>query len=200
MKTIMKSVLCLVLIAAAFGSLPAKTLFAWSSGPPAYRTGAPGDEGTCNADGCHNSFPLGSGSAKFSISGPSAYTPGKAVKIEVSFSDSGGKLHGFEMTAVDADGNRVGKFKNIGSTTRVISPNDPARGLEKKDKGKYIEHTIKGSKKKSWKVKWTPPASASGTITFYAAGNDANGDGKNSGDYIYTTTLEIAAESSASGQ
>lgn len=197
MKIINKSTLGLILIIVALSSLFTKTLFAWSSGPPAYRTGAPGDEGTCNADGCHNSFSLDSGSAKFSISGPSAYTPGKAVKIEVSFSDSGGKLHGFEMTAVDADGNRVGKFKNIGSTTRVISPNDPARGLEKKDKGKYIEHTIKGSKKKSWKVKWTPPASATGTITFYAAGNDANGDGAYSGDYIYTTTREIPA---ASGQ
>ncbi|HHT9145764.1 MAG: choice-of-anchor V domain-containing protein [Candidatus Brocadiaceae bacterium] len=200
MKYFNKSVFYFIVNVAILLIVLTKTLFAWSSGPPAYRTGAPGDEGTCSADGCHNSFPPDSGSAKFSISGPSAYTPGKAVKIGVSFSDSGGKLHGFEMTAVDADGNRVGKFKNIGSTTRVISPNDPARGLEKKDKGKYIEHTIKGSKKKSWKVKWTSPASASGTITFYAAGNEADGGGTNSGDYIYTTTLEIAAESSASGQ
>lgn len=200
MKYFNKAVFYFIVNVAILLIVLTKTLFAWSSGPPAYRTGAPGDEGTCNADGCHNSFLLDSGSAKFSISGPSAYTPGKAVKIGVSFSDSGGKLHGFEMTAVDADGNRVGKFKNIGSTTRVISPNDPARGLGKKDKGKYIEHTIKGNKKKSWKVKWTSPASASGTITFYAAGNEADGGGTNSGDYIYTTTLEIAAESSASGQ
>ena len=199
MKTIMKSVLCPVLIAAAFGSLPTKTLFAWSSGPPAYRTGAPGDEGTCNGDGCHNSFSLDSGSAKFSISGPSAYTTGETVRIEVSFSDSSGKLHGFQMTALDADGNNIGKFKAIGKTTQVIPPKD-YRGLKKEDKGTYIEHTLSGNKKKSWKVKWTPPASASGTITFYAAGNDANGDGKNSDDYIYTTTREITAASAASGQ
>ncbi len=197
MKTIMKSVLCLVLIAAAFGSLPAKTLFAWSSGPPAYRTGAPGDEGDCNS--CHNSYTLDSGSAGFSITGPASYSPGETIRLEVSFDSSSGKLHGFEMTALDADENRIGKFKAIGKTTQVIPPKD-YRGLEKKDKGKYIEHTARGSKKKSWKIKWTPPASAAGIITFYAAGNDANGDGKNSGDYIYTTTLEIPAASAASGQ
>ncbi|MBM2835365.1 MAG: hypothetical protein HW406_2526 [Candidatus Brocadiaceae bacterium] len=129
MKYFNKAVFYFIVNVAILLIVLTKTLFAWSSGPPAYRTGAPGDEGTCNADGCHNSFPLGSGSAKFSISGPSAYTPGKAVKIEVSFSDSGGKLHGFEMTTVDVDGNRVGKFKNIGSTTRVISPNE---GLKKR--------------------------------------------------------------------
>jgi len=103
------------------------------------------------------------------------------------------------MTALDADGNNIGKFKAIGKTTQVIPPKD-YRGLKKKDKGTYLEHTSKGNKKKSWKVKWTPPASATGTITFYAAGNGADGDGTKSGDYIYTTTLEIAAESSSSEQ
>ena len=197
MKLFNKFVFCFIVNVAILLIVLTKTLFAWSSGPPAYRTGAPGDDGTCNS--CHNSFSLGSGSATFSITGASTYTPGKAVKIKISFSDSGGKLHGFEMTALDADGNNIGKFKAIGKTTQVIPPKD-YRGLKKADKGTYIEHTSKGNKKKSWKVKWTPPASATGTVTFYAAGNEANGDGAYSGDYIYTNTLEIAAESSSSEQ
>jgi len=194
MKTIVKSVLGLVFVSSVFCGLPAKSALAWSSGPPAYRTGAPGDEGACNS--CHSTYSLDSGSAGFSITGPDSYRPGETIRLEVSFDSASGKRHGFEMTALDADENRIGKFKAVGKTSQVIPPGD-YRGLEKADKGKYIEHTAKGSKKKSWKVKWTAPASASGTVTFYASGNDANGDGKNSGDYIYTTTREIPA---ASGQ
>ena len=83
---------------------------------------------------------------------------GKAVKIKVAFSNSSGKKHGFEMTALDANGNRVGTFKKIGNTTQVISPSDPARELDKADKDKYIEQSTKGVKKKSWIFNWTPPA------------------------------------------
>ena len=196
MKYFNKSVFYFIVNVAILLIVLTKTLFAWSSGPPAYKTGAPGDDGACNS--CHNSFSLGSGSATFSITGASStYTPGKAVKIKISFSNSIGELHGFEMTALDADGNNIGKFKAIGKTTQVIPPKD-YRGLKKADKGTYIEHTSKGNKKKRWKVKWTPPASATGTVTFYAAGNEANGNGSSSGDYIYTTTLEITAASSTS--
>lgn len=196
MKIINKSTLGFLLMIVALSSLFTKTLFAWSTGPEAYRAGAPGDKGTCNDSGCHNSYSLDSGSAEFSITGPVSYTPGETIKLKVSFGNSSGKLHGFEMTAIDADDNQIGKFKTIGKTTQVIPPND-YRGLKKEDKGTYIEHTRSGNKKKSWKVKWIAPANAAGTVTFYATGNEANGDGAYSGDYIYTTTREIPA---ASGQ
>ena len=199
MKIINKSTLGLILIIVALSSLFTKTLFAWSTGPEAYRAGAPGDKGTCNDSGCHNSYSLDSGSAEFSITGPVSYTPGETIKLKVSFGNSSGKLHGFEMTAIDADDNQIGKFKTIGKTTQVIPPND-YRGLKKEDKGTYIEHTRSGNKKKSWKVKWIAPANAAGTVTFYATGNEANGDGAYSGDYIYTTTREIADASATSGQ
>ena len=199
MKIINKSALGFVLMIVALSSLFTKTLFAWSTGPEAYRAGAPGDKETCNDSGCHNSYSLDSGSAKFSITGPASYTPGETIKLKVSFGSSSGKLHGFEMTAIDTNDNQIGKFKAIGKTTQVIPAND-YRGLKKEDKGTYIEHTRSGNKKKSWKVKWIAPANATGTVTFYAAGNDANGDGTNSGDYIYTTTREIPDAPTASGQ
>ena len=163
-------------------------------GPPAYRTGAPCDnEMTCNADICHNSSSLNSGSAIFSIKPPTAYSAGKTVKIKVAFSNSSGKRRGFEMTALDANGDRVGTFKKIGKTTRVISSSDSTRGLNEADEGKYIEQSTKGVKKKSWVFKWTPPSSATDPITFYAAGCDADGDAMASNDYVYTTTAEINA-------
>ncbi len=192
MKIMNKLVFCLG-FNIALGSVFVSTAFSWSSGPPAYRTGAPGDIGTCNAEGCHDSFDLNAGSAVFSITGPDTYVPGKTIRIRVSFKESSGDLHGFEMTALDADDNRIGRFRSIGKTTQVIPPND-FRGLERKDKGKYIEHTIRGNKKKRWIVKWKAPSNADGTITFYAAGNEADGNGSQSGDFIYTAVKEINAE------
>ena len=192
MKILKKSIVCVMLNAAFYG-LITNTVSAWSSGPPAYRTGAAGDNGTCDAEGCHNSYSLNSGSAIFSIKPPTAYSAGKAIKIKVAFSNSRGKKHGFEMTALDADGNRVGTSKKIGNTTQVLSPSDPARELDKADKGKYIEQSTKGVKKKSWIFKWTPPSSATDPVTFYAAGCEADGKGTAGDDYVYTTTAEINA-------
>src|SRR3972149_7581725 len=182
MKIINKSTLGFVLTIVALSSLFTKTLFAWSTGPEAYRADAPGDKGTCNDSGCHNSYSLNSGSATFSITGPASYTPGETIKLKVSFGSSSGKLHGFEMTAIDADDNQIGKFKAIGKTTQVIKPND-YRGLKKENKGTNIENTGSGNKKKTWKVTWMAPANATGTVTFYAAGNDADGNGTYTGDY-----------------
>lgn len=187
-KSVMRFVLSCILYI-----LYANTLYAWSGGPPAYRTGAPNDIGTCNDVGCHNSFELNSGNAIFSITGPDTYIPGKFIKLEVSFTESSGTLHGFEMTALDANNSRVGKFKKIGKTTQVIRPND-FRGLSAADKGKYIEHTVAGNKKNMWKVRWKAPSNATDPITFYAAGNDANGNGNSTGDFIYTTTKNINRE------
>ena len=192
MRILKKSIICVALNAALYGLLT-NTVLAWSSGPPAYRTGATGDKGTCNADSCHNSYSINSGSASFSIVAPTAYTVGKAVKIKVVFGNSSGKKHGFEMTALDASGNRVGTFKKIGNTTQVISPSDSARELDKADKDKYIEQSTKGVKKKSWIFKWTPPSSAADPITFYAAGCDADGNSAADNDYVYTTTAQINA-------
>jgi hypothetical protein len=190
-KFLQLNVLRIVWSVALCSSL-ANTLFASASGPLAYYTGAPNDLGTCNTDECHNSFSIDSGSAIFSITGPTVYTSGKTVKLTVSFSNSSGKRHGFEMTALDADGNRVGTFNKIGNTTQVIPPNDH-RGLDQADKGKYIEHTFKGIKKKTWNLKWKAPDNTTGTVTFYAAGCEANGDGVATDDYIYTATTEITS-------
>lgn len=176
----------------ALSGFPGNVLFASAIGPVAYSTGAPNDNGTCNADDCHNSSDLNSGNAAFSITVPGTYTPGKTMKITVSFLGSDGGKHGFEMTALDASGNRVGTFKKIGNTTQVIPPND-YRGLEQEDKGKYIEHTFKGTKKKSWKMKWKAPIGVTDPITFYAAGCEANGDGNATNDYIYTATAETSS-------
>jgi hypothetical protein len=61
----------------------------------------------------------------------------------------------------------------------------------------YIEHGIESTFAgqtggASWTFNWTAPAGDIGPVIFYAAGNQANNDGTNNGDQIYTartTTL-----------
>ena len=193
MKVVNKSVFCFalsILSIVGTSSLFVAPLYAFSGGPPPYVTGAPGDA-TCNASGCHNSFATNSATGViFSIApvkGPAVYKPGKTVKLKVAFTNTSiANLHGFEMTAVDPSGNKVGTFKKIGMFTQVIPR------LPKKDKGAYIEQTLQGSKKKFWIVKWTAPIGTPKIpVTLYAAGVDANKDGRETGDYVYTTTLVV---------
>ena len=43
----------------------------------------------------------------------------------------------------------------------------------------------------TWTFKWTAPNTCSGRITFYAAGNAANNDRNDTGDFIYTSATSI---------
>ena len=43
----------------------------------------------------------------------------------------------------------------------------------------------------SWQYQWTAPAASVASVTFYAAGNAANGTGNTSGDYIYTQSAIV---------
>ena len=66
----------------------------------------------------------------------------------------------------------------------------------------YVEHTTDGIiptqfGSKSWTFTWTAPNPTAGRVDFYAAGNAANGDGTNSGDYIYTATASTFPGSSS---
>ncbi|MBM2834368.1 MAG: Branched-chain amino acid transporter, amino acid-binding protein [Candidatus Brocadiaceae bacterium] len=162
-------------------------IFAYSSGPPDGRTGSPADGfQTCNDIGCHNSYPLNSGSAIFSLSAPTSYTLGETLSISISFGNSSTLKHGFELSALDANNNHVGTFSSVDGDGNTQTSN-----------GDYIKHTSAGSSQSgnaSWNVQWTSPTSeVQNPVTFYAAGNEANGDSTNQGDYIYTTTTQISS-------
>ncbi len=103
----------LIIIAAvsafiAFYNFPAKykKAGAASAGPSASRTDAPG-ENNCTA--CHSDFPLNSGTGSISISGVSAnYLPNQPISITVRTSQEDAVIYGFQMTAVDSVGRKVG--------------------------------------------------------------------------------------------
>ncbi|MDR4507907.1 MAG: carboxypeptidase regulatory-like domain-containing protein [Candidatus Brocadiaceae bacterium] len=160
-----------------------KIAFAFSVGPPDGRTGSPEDDfKTCKDIGCHNSFPLNSGDAVFTISPPNHYTRGEMLSIIVFFENSTSAKHGFQLSALDADNNHVGTFNSVDENTQTGN-------------GDYISHTFTGSNQSGnarWTVEWTAPSiQVRDPVTFYAAGNEANGDGTHDGDFIYTTQTDI---------
>src|SRR5215510_3045621 len=156
---------------------------AFSSGPPPSQTGAPG-ESTCAS--CHFSFPLNSGPGTFTITGlPATYSSGQEVDITITLTQSNRARYGFEVTALTDSGAQAGTLIVTDSARTQIAP--PSGGRT------YIEHTSSGTapsatNQGSWTFKWRAPATGAGRVTFYAAGNAANGNFSPDGDFIYTTT------------
>jgi len=167
----------LLVLAYAAGTL----LMAFSAGPPLAHTGAFG-EATCIE--CHSGNALNAAGGTFSISDvPQNYTPGQTYPIQVSISKSGQQRWGFELAArVASSGQQAGSLTPTNANTQVTT----LGGIQ------YITHTstgtFLGSSQGTWTFNWTAPTTAVGPILFAAAGNAANGNLSNNGDFIYTTT------------
>jgi hypothetical protein len=147
-------------------------------GPPPGKTGAPG-EGTCNE--CHGGAkppPLKSAAPQaLAITAPAKYTPNQTYDVLVTLT-GGGKIWGFQMTSL-AGVLAAGTFANASPLTQVVEEGGR----------QYIQHTQSGTffnqqGGAQWNVKWTAPGEDVGVVTFYAAGNQGNGDGTSSGDLI----------------
>lgn len=189
----------IVFTASWFGAAPEGDLVqASSTGPSASHTGAPG-EASCVA--CHNTNPLNTGGGAVTISGlPLNYKPGQQIPLTVTTAREGGVIFGFQVTALDG--------RNLQTGTFTVPSQTPAQmqivtGIVGGNQRKYIEHTGEGViptqlDTKSWTFNWTAPSSRVGKITFYAAGNAANSDGTNGGDYIYTSSASTLAGTSLS--
>ena len=158
-----------------------------SNGSPLMNTGSPGDgsNNTCAKSGCHagtiNAFP---GSVAIDVSGIPAggYAPGETYTIGVTVAESGRNTFGFQATAENSTNSKMGDFI-AGSGTR----------LEFTD---WITHSV-NSGTGTWSFSWKAPNS-SDDITFYAAGNAANGNGNSIGDHIYTSSVTVSKDIFAS--
>ncbi|MFL6336846.1 MAG: CHRD domain-containing protein [Pyrinomonadaceae bacterium] len=156
---------------------------AYSSGPPAGYTHAPGE---LDCADCHTTPAQSSGTLTLGV--PDRYTPGQTYDITVTHAsgDATRVRWGFEMTALDSADQKAGAFAPSDDLTRVVGGEGPFPARE------YIEHTSKGTfpgqqNGAGWTFKWTAPSEDVGPVTFYLAGNQANGDGNSSGDNIYFT-------------
>src|SRR5262245_9910562 len=192
MSTKRTKVTCLILFFAVFlwvllsGQQTIRTAKAFSSGPDAGYTGAPG-ELTCAISGCHGGEP-NTGPGQLLIMAPSSYEPGQTYHITVKHmtTDTSRRRWGFQLTALDGTNSRAGDLVDPGGLTQLVL-GGPGGNRQ------YIEHslfsTFQGlTLEVSWNFNWIAPSTDVGPVTFYAAGNEANGDGNNTGDQIYATT------------
>jgi glucose/arabinose dehydrogenase len=166
---------------------------AYSAGPPAGFTRAPGE---LDCADCHTTPAQSTGSLSLKV--PQTYTPGRTYDITVTHAtaDPTRVRWGFELTALDGADEKAGSFAPADDLTRVIGGEGPFPARE------YVEHTSKGTfpgqqDGASWTFKWSAPAEDVGPVTFYVAGNQANGDGNSSGDNIYFTFASSAFQAPA---
>ncbi|MBI3651857.1 MAG: hypothetical protein HY231_12625 [Acidobacteria bacterium] len=176
--------------------LVAVPLIAYASvtGPEPSYTGAPGDIGTCV--NCHDTYVNANvGPGSIALSGlPTQYQAGQQYTLTVTVQQAARSKYGFQLTAIDGNGNRAGTLAALGSDTQVISPTGSG-GRQ------YLEHTQQGtnpttSNSRSWQVSWTAPSTDVGPVTLYFAGNAANGNGNNQGDYIYNSSRVVDSPTS----
>lgn len=162
-------------------------LWAHISGPSDSVTGAPG-EPTCADVACHTSFAVNSGPGAFMLtpaaSTPGEYTPGDTIDIDIDLAQTGMLRWGFELTVLNGSNDPVG----------TILLSDPMRTQVATGGGgrQYLKHTELGTDSgvvnasPGWTFRWKAPAAGGGPVTFYAAGNAADGNNSTLGDYVYT--------------
>lgn len=171
------SVLCLLLLTGAIVN---------SGGAPSGRTGAPGAL-TCADTGCHAGNPLNADGGSVAITAPSSYTPGTPVDLTLRVERSGAARFGFSVTVQDENGDMVGAWEPVNGEGTAFS--------EFGTDASHLTHApaVNVADEHSWQLRWIPPAQDAGPVTFYAAGNAANGAQGSNGDFIYTTSLSLPA-------
>src|SRR5262245_60820066 len=171
-------------------------LFAYVNGPDPAMNGIFGSAQTC-ASGCHTGNPVnaaGGGVAIVGLPSSTGWTPGQTYPLSITIQRPGQRLFGFQLSAVsDATNQQAGtltpgnarvQIKCGGGTaatsTRQVSCST-ARAIQ------YAEHSNAQVVTSTYLVNWTaPPTPDAGTVRFNLAGNAANGDLTNQGDFIYT--------------
>jgi len=171
----MRQVMLLLLISL----LPSGMVFAFSSGPPDGVAGDPPEMDNCTQ--CHSSFPVNSGSGTLNVITLTAYEPGAGYSVAVELTDPDAQRWGFELIALDGDNNPAGEIELLQPTRTQLS-------------NSYIKQTAAGTDQgqtdsDQWSFNWFAPPAGTGDVTFFVAGNAANGNFNNQGDRIYTSTF-----------
>ena len=163
-----------------------QVLYGYSNNPPNGRTGAPG-QSTCASGNCHNSYPLNSGSGEVYINGQSTYNPSEIFNFTFNISQSGQDRWGFELCSLTDEMEQGGIINITDNINTQISSSSDITYLKQTSNG-----TFNGQQNLvEWSFEWEAPIIGTGPITFYFAGNAANGNGTRTGDYIYIDSFTL---------
>lgn len=167
------------------GALPF-LLLSYSGGPPARRTGAPGDR-TCLDAGCHVGERF-EASAELSLDtgGSAAYVPGGPPQRWIlRNSDRAARAYGMQLSVRAASNPAAvpaGDLRSIDATTSVVCEDGRFKGdgaCLPSAPVQFIHHTAP-RREGIFEFEWTPPATALGDIEVYVASNASVAGQRNS--------------------
>lgn len=194
----MKKGILLFAVAGIVGTLaffPNGKSYSNIAAPPAGYTGAPlaggGFEPNCTTSGCHSDNAANPNDVSITLSSVSTpniatgFTPGSQYNMYVN---AGGSAQegGFELTAIDANGNAAGTFALTNTSNTSLSTLNGRQYVGHKNANGNI----------AWSFKWTAP-STSNDVYFYLAVNTGNNNGANTGDQIRLRTYKATTSSFA---
>jgi hypothetical protein len=169
----------------------ASSALASPTGPPDGFAGNPPANITCRD--CHG-YAVGDGSIEL-LGVPLHFTPGESYELTVKLQDPGQRRWGFEITSIDAPSHAAGTFTVIDSIKTQLSDH-PGSDPD------YLKQTLEGTQNGilngpvTWDFRWRAPPDPV-PVTFYLAGNAANGNNTNTGDYIYSIAVPVDATTAA---
>lgn len=138
---------------------------------------------------CHNDFQPDVGDGGLSLDGlPTSFVPGNAYDLLVRIYDPGQMRWGFELTVLNAANQQAGTLVVTDPTRTQLSDN----GGTSAD---FIKHTYAGTEwgvpngPVTWPIRWVAPNMPS--VTFYFAGNAADGTEDPGNDYIYVRQVVL---------
>jgi uncharacterized protein (TIGR03437 family) len=188
-------------------------VYAYSHGPDPGNCGVPGENGTCAQTGCHvGTVNSGQGNVAVTFSNMQTYAPGVTQHLKVTISDPATtqQAWGFQLTARSSTNTQAqaGSFTPSDGNTQVLCTSltlngqvaGGAQGCPSFAPLGYIEHTLAGVQKTlgqkgsaTYEFDWTPPASSTGNITIYLAGNAGlpAQPFMPGGSHIYTNTYTL---------
>lgn len=172
--------------------------FSYGRGPVNKKTGAPG-EGICVQSDCHITHEVNSGPGTLILHGvPTVYQPGKLYPLTVELAQEGQSRWGFQVTVINDSLVRSGEIVKYDEDLTQLDDDD----VEGKERY-YLNHTREGTFRGTddgpvkWNFTWRAPEEPEGSISFYVAGNAANGNKKPTGDYIYNIVENSYPDSNA---
>lgn len=159
-----------------------------STGAPGDQEAAPGVPWTCQ--NCHGGaigmtmdievFEVGTNTVV------TEYVAGTTYDVKVTLNHMGGDApagYGFQIVSlIDADESDVAGWSNPSGSVQISTAAMTDRS--------YAEHDGM-SVSNEFNVQWTAPTGSSGSVTFYAAGIGANGDGTSAADGGATASLSL---------
>jgi uncharacterized protein (TIGR03437 family) len=142
----------------------------------------------------------GGGSVTIKLPNGNTYVPGVKQRITVTVADPAQRRWGFELTArlnSNLTSGQAGTLEAPDSNEQIICDNGRRAPCTSTTVVQFATHTLAGTRAGTatgvdFLVDWTPPDTNVGNITLYAAGNAANGTNTDTGDHIYTTSIELS--------